>query len=219
VSEASERYPKRAAHAARTRAAILAAGARLFAERGYGGTTMKAIAAEAGVSVESVYLAGSKASLLAAAMTLAFAGEEGDGPLAENAAYAGVFAEPDLEVALDRYAELVSASIARADPLWRTARAAADTEPEIRRLLDEILARRRADLAMAGPWLLSHGAIPPARAEEAVASLAVLVSQEVYEHLVEQFGWSLARYSAWLRTSIGRLVLGRAGYPAERGRP
>ena len=210
-----ERYPKRAAHAARTRAAIVAASARLFAERGYGGTTMKAIAAEAGVSVESVYLAGSKASLLAAAMTVAFAGEEGTAPLAESPGYAAVFADPDVERALDRYVDLVSASIARSDRLWRAARAAADTEPDIRRLLDEALARRRSDLAMAGPWLVSRGVVAPDGAEEAVASLSVLVSHEVYEHLVGQFGWSLDRYSSWLRSAIRRLILGRARPVAE----
>lgn len=217
MNEASERYPRRAAHAARTRAAIIAAAARLFAERGYGGTTMKAIAAEAGVSAESVYLAGSKASLLAAAMTVAFAGEEGDAPLIENPDYAAVFANPDVVGALDRYVELISASITRSDPLWQTARVAADTEPEIRRLFDDILVRRRSDLAMAGPWLVSRGVIPPDEAEEAAASLSVLVSHEVYEHLVGEFGWSVARYSSWLRTAIRRLILDRPERPAEGG--
>ena len=219
MTDASERYPKRSARAARTRTAIIDAATRLFAQWGYGRTTMKAIAAEAGVSVESVYLAGSKASLLAAAMSVAFAGEEDGGPLAENPDYAAVFAEPDVERALDRYTELVSASIARSDPLWQTARAAADTEPEIRRLFDESLARRRSDLAMAGPWLVSRGAIAPDEAEETVASFSVLVSHEVYEHLVGQFGWSLPRYSAWLRNAIARLVLDRPGHPGEGERP
>jgi len=207
VADAGDRYPRRSAHAARTRAAIIAAAGRCFAERGYGPTTMKAIAAEAGVSVESVYLAGSKASLLATAMTVAFAGEEDDGPLVERAGYAAVFADPDVHLALDRYVELVSASIARSDALWRTARAAADSEPEIRRLVDEALARRRSDLAMAGPWLVSRGVLPAVEMEEAVASLSVLVSHEVYEHLVGQFGWPLDRYSSWLRAAIDRLIL------------
>lgn len=179
---------------------------------------MKAIAAEAGLSVESVYLAGSKASLLAAAMSVAFAGQEGDAPLVENPAYAAVFANPDVALALDRYVELVSASIVRSDPLWQAARAAADTEPEIRRLVDEALTHRRSDLAMAGPWLVSRAVITPAEAENAVASLSVLVSHEVYEHLVGQFGWSLARYSTWLRSAIERLILNRSERPAEEER-
>ncbi len=97
MSETAERYPKRSAHAIRTRAAILAAAAELFGEKGYAGTTMKAIAAQAGVSVESVYLAGSKSSLLAQAMTMAFTGEESNQPLTEIPAYAAVFAVEDAD--------------------------------------------------------------------------------------------------------------------------
>ncbi|WP_374193828.1 TetR family transcriptional regulator [Glaciihabitans sp. dw_435] len=52
LSDAAYRYPKRSAHAIRTRVAILTAAAELFGENGYAGTTMKAIAAQAGVSVE-----------------------------------------------------------------------------------------------------------------------------------------------------------------------
>ncbi|GAB3913436.1 TetR family transcriptional regulator [Microlunatus endophyticus] len=218
------RYPKRSAHAARTREAIIAAAAELFSAQGYTGTTMKAIAITAGVSVESVYLAGSKSSLLATAMTVAFTGREGDRPLAEDPAYAAVFALPDPNLALNRYVELVSASIARSVGLWRTARAAADVEPEIRRLFDEVLARRRSDLELAGPWLVAHRLITPAEADDVVASLSVLVSHEVYEHLVVQFGWPVTKYSAWLRSAIDRLILNSADRPAEsspteQGRP
>ncbi len=219
MSEIADRYPKRSAHAARTRAAILAAATELFGVNGYAGTTMKAIAVQAGVSVESVYLVGSKSSLLAAAMTVAFTGQEGDQPLTANPAYAAVFALEDADAALDRYVDLVSASIARSDGLWRTARAAADVEIEIQRVLSEALERRRKDIAMAGPWLVSRGLILPGEVESAVATFSVLVSHEVYEHLVEVFGYSVAGYAGWLRTAIDRLVLDRHLSPTEGKRP
>jgi len=219
VSDAATRYPKRAARAVRTRAAIIAAATELFSQHGYASTTMKMIAGRAGVSVESVYAAGSKAALLAAAMTVAFAGEEGDRPLAESPAYAAVFAQPNVALALGHYVELLSASIARSDALWRTARAAADAEPEIRQLFDEALARRRSDLAMAGPWLVARGVITKTEVDEAVATLSVLVSHEVYEHLVGEFGWSLEQYSNWLRAAIDRLILERSESHAEWRRP
>ncbi|GIT81165.1 TetR family transcriptional regulator [Leifsonia sp. LS1] len=209
MSEASSRYPKRSAHAAKTRAAIISAATESFAEAGYSATTMKAIAARAGVSVESVYLTGSKSALLATAMTVAFAGAEGERPLSEEPEYAAVFAVEDVGEALEKYVELVGASIARSDALWRTARAAADVEPDIRRLLDDALARRRSDLAMAGPWLVSRGAIAPADVDDVNATMSVLVSHEVYEHLVDEFGWSLDRYAAWLKDAIRTLILER----------
>lgn len=54
-----------------TRAAILAAARRRFAERGYDGATLRDIAAEAGVDVALVsYLFGNKEGVFAAAMSL-----------------------------------------------------------------------------------------------------------------------------------------------------
>src|SRR5689334_10829413 len=70
------RSPRRQAQAEATRAAIGRAAGRLFAERGYAGTTMQAIADEAGVAVESVYKAGSKAQLLRRAHEEAVAGDD-----------------------------------------------------------------------------------------------------------------------------------------------
>ncbi|PJJ63432.1 TetR/AcrR family transcriptional regulator [Compostimonas suwonensis] len=216
MSDGAVRYPKRSAQAARTRATIIAAAGELFGELGYAGTTMKAIARRARVSVESVYLAGSKSALLATAMTVAFTGTESDRPLAEEPGYAAVFANEDVGEALDSYVDVVSVSIARSDPLWRTARAAADAEPEIRRLMDEALARRRSDLAMTGPWLVSRGVITPDLIESANATLSALVSHEVYEHLVDEFGWTLEQYVEWLRTVIRRVILDQPGDVVER---
>lgn len=202
-------YPRRAQRAAQTRARILAAAGELFAY-GYARTTMKAIAERAGVSVESVYLAGSKSSLLAAAMTLAFTGSEGDGPLADDEAYAAVFALPVGE-ALDAYVELVSVAIDRSDPLWRTARVAADAEPEIAALLDTARARRTADIAATGGWLVARGVADAETVDDAVATLSLLVAHETYEHFVDTFGWSRAQYAAWLRDALSRLVVHRIG--------
>jgi AcrR family transcriptional regulator len=61
--------------ARQTRARIAASAARLFAERGYLGTPMDAIAAEAGVAVQTVYFAfRTKPELLIAAYDQAVLG-------------------------------------------------------------------------------------------------------------------------------------------------
>ena len=75
--------PRRLERANATRAAIIDAAARLFAERGYGATTMAAIAAEARVSAKSVYALGDKAQLLILALDRAIAGDD-DTPLLER---------------------------------------------------------------------------------------------------------------------------------------
>ena len=66
---------RRREQAAQTRRDIEAAADKLFRERGYIGTSMPAIAAEAGVVVETIYRAfGSKAGLFKAVIESALAG-------------------------------------------------------------------------------------------------------------------------------------------------
>ncbi|MGA9343746.1 MAG: helix-turn-helix domain-containing protein, partial [Nocardioidaceae bacterium] len=63
----SYRSPRREAQAARTREAIVEVTRRLLAAGGLSDVTMDAIAAEAGVSVQTVYATyGSKAAILSA---------------------------------------------------------------------------------------------------------------------------------------------------------
>ena len=66
---------RRREQAAQTRQDIEAAAAKLFRERGYAGTSMPAIASEAGIVVETIYRAfGSKAGLFKAVLESALAG-------------------------------------------------------------------------------------------------------------------------------------------------
>src|SRR4030095_4240883 len=66
---------RRREQAAQTRRDIEAAASKLFRERGYAGTSMPAIAMDAGVVVETIYRAfGSKAGLFKAVIELALAG-------------------------------------------------------------------------------------------------------------------------------------------------
>ncbi|HJY44142.1 MAG TPA: helix-turn-helix domain-containing protein, partial [Propionibacteriaceae bacterium] len=66
---------RRREQAAQTRRDIEAAADKLFRERGYVGTSMPAIATEAGIVVETIYRAfGSKAGLFKAVIESALAG-------------------------------------------------------------------------------------------------------------------------------------------------
>src|ERR1700733_3375526 len=70
------RSPHREQQARCTRARIITAAARLFLDRGYAGTTMRAVAADAGVALPTVELAvGTKARLLKAVIDTAIAGD------------------------------------------------------------------------------------------------------------------------------------------------
>src|SRR5438045_9693233 len=70
------RSAQRAAQAQRTRERIIAAATEQFTTTGYPATTIRSIAASAGVSVASIELSfGTKAALLKAAIDVAIAGD------------------------------------------------------------------------------------------------------------------------------------------------
>src|SRR5690242_5988413 len=77
---------RRARRAAETRLRIVEAGGRLFAERGYAGTTVEAVAAEADVAVETVYARfKNKRNLLAAYLDITIVGDADEVPLLARA--------------------------------------------------------------------------------------------------------------------------------------
>ena len=87
---------RRREQAATTRRDILDAAERLFARDGYRSTTMAALAAEAGVSARTVYVAfATKSGVLRALWNARLRGEDDDVPVAERAWYREVLDEPD----------------------------------------------------------------------------------------------------------------------------
>src|SRR3954454_9309110 len=88
--------PRREQQAAATRRAILESAQQLFERQGYAATTMDAIAADAAVSLKTVYLAfETKARLLRAVWDLALKGDESDAPIAARSWYMAVLEEKD----------------------------------------------------------------------------------------------------------------------------
>ncbi|MEV6621120.1 helix-turn-helix domain-containing protein, partial [Amycolatopsis sp. NPDC051114] len=111
---ARRRYesPVREARARRTREHVVTTAGRLFAERGYAGTSVRQIAAAAGVSLETVTQAGRKADLLLAAFQDVFAGD----PDAVNLdALVGPAGPADLPAVVGLLAE----GLRRSLPIWR----------------------------------------------------------------------------------------------------
>ncbi len=104
------RSPARERAAADTRRRIRAAASERFVRDGFAGTSMKAIAADAGVSERTVFLAfPSKAALLSECIRVAVRGGDGDVPLLEREDSGAIFgAPPDqmLRAVADRSAAL-----------------------------------------------------------------------------------------------------------------
>jgi len=200
--------PLRSAQAAETRARILSAAATRFAEAGYAGTSLAEIAAEAGVSVETVKLNGPKRSLLIAAFDQAFTGAEGEGPVHERPLGQRLMEAPDDESLLAGYVDFVSSANARASVLWLTFQTAAMSDPLIRESLDAVQERRRSDFARSIALFRERGMLSSARPdEELAAALSFLVSPSSYLELVVGSGWGHEQYTAWLTDTIRRVIL------------
>src|SRR5581483_5671339 len=131
--------------AADTRARVEHAAARLFTRDGYSATTMQAIATEAGVHVQTIYLAyGTKPALLAACATRLVAGEEDpDTPPADRRWAREVAAKRDPHAKLVRYVKQIADVGPRITPLIDVLRATAPGEPEVAAFLAQMEQGRR----------------------------------------------------------------------------
>ena len=203
--------PRRAAEAARTRELILDAVGTLCARDGYAATTLKAIAAEAGVSVQSVTAAGTKAVLLIAAFERVFSGTEGRESLADRPAVASIMAEPDTEIALERYLDYVAEANARTSGIVRAMEEAAHVDAGAAAARADLERRRSSDMLLAAGWFADRGVIPKVDVARVADELGYIVGGEAYAYFVVAHGWDGAAYRAWLGRSIRPFVNGAAG--------
>src|SRR5438270_8748819 len=112
--------PRRQQQAAATRRTILEAAERLFLQNGYPATTMEAIAAEAGVSLKTVYLPFStKSGLLRALWDLQLKGDDGEAPVAQHKWYLEVMNERDPARKLQLNARNAAAAKSRIGGMFR----------------------------------------------------------------------------------------------------
>ena len=195
--------------ARRTHRRVLEAATAVFLDRGYAGTTIRAVAAEAGVSVPTVeMLFGTKSRLLKAAIDVAVAGD--DEPVA-------VLDRPWAQAAedarsLDEFLSLVAAALTaaqrRSAGLVLAVFEGSSRDAELAALRDQMAAQREATAA----WIV-RGLTRIARlrrgcgADEAVDVVWLLMDPAVFVRLTRQRRWSMARYRRWIADALAGLLL------------
>ena len=111
---------------------MLEAARRLFLQHGYATTTVGVVAAEAGVSVETVYKAfANKAGLVKAVFDVAVAGDDEPIPLLQREFVRANMAEPDPRKKLLAYGEHMTKVAPATCPIQLVVRAAAATDPGV----------------------------------------------------------------------------------------
>jgi AcrR family transcriptional regulator len=188
----------RQAQARRNRQVILDAAQRHFLEGGYAATTIAAIAAEAGVSVETIYKAfGGKPGLVRAIYDRGLAGQQ---PVpAYQRADEMRERETDPRAIMRNWGTIASEVSAVVSPIARLVRAAAASDPDMAALLHanndvrEQRARHHARFLKRRGYLREGVSVA-----QATDIIWTCTSDELYDLLVTQRGWSAPQYGRFL---------------------
>ena len=193
---------RRTLQAAQTREEVLRAGTKLFAEKGWAGTTLAAIAEEAGVSVETIYKGfGSKKALLREAMDMAVVGDAEPVAYIERSEFASL-GEGTLAERARRGAAIVATINERSAGVWQAIVEAASSDEEVAGWRLELEANRRLDTHRSIERVLGRDVD-----ENLVTLLWLLYSPETYRKLVVDSGMSRAEYESLL-VDAGNRVMG-----------
>jgi AcrR family transcriptional regulator len=188
----------RQAQARRNRQAILDAAQRQFLEGGYAATTIAAVAAEAGVSVETVYKAfGGKPGLVRAIYDRGLVGPE---PVpAYRRADEMRERETDPRAIMRNWGTIASEVSSVVSPIERLVRAAAASDHDMAALLQahndlrERRARHHARFLKQRGYLREGVSVA-----QATDILWTCTSDELFDLLVTQRGWSPPRFARFL---------------------
>src|SRR4051794_24607340 len=201
--------PRRQLQAAATRRAILEAAERLFVREGYPGTTMEAIAMEAGVSLKTAYLPFStKSGLLRALWDLRLKGDTADEPVAERDWFRAVMEEADPVRKLELNARNSRAGKTRIGAMFKVIRGAAEVDADCGVLWQLIQRDYHANQRTIVDSIHRGGGLRPGLGvARATDILWTLNHPDVWMLLVGERGWSPQAYETWLaQTSCAQLL-------------
>jgi AcrR family transcriptional regulator len=198
----------RTEQAQRTRSRVIDAATRLFVQQGYATTTMRAIAAEAGVSVPTVELLfGTKAQLLHVVIDVAIAGDDEPVPVLSRAWVAEAQSVRDLADFLFVVAQVVSEAQARSAGVILVAYEAAAADPDIQLLILDRESQRERTAAWIVDSVRERADLRPGLDRAgAIDTVWMLMDPVIFSRLRRYRGWSADRYASWFADSATRLL-------------
>src|SRR4051794_6727303 len=198
-SSASRPYEsvKRTEAAARTRQAIREAALELFLRDGYARTSMKAIAARAGVSEKTMYLAyDTKPALLGHVIEVAVREDEDPAPLSQRQQWRDILAGPADE-AFARFAALNASLMSRTAAIINVGETAAAADLGLAAIRDRAHQAGHHEVRLLVSALSRAGALSDGVDEDEAADViwAISTDETLYLRLTQERGWSDARYA------------------------
>jgi AcrR family transcriptional regulator len=192
---------RRNLQAAQTRDEVIRAATSRFAATGWAGTTLAAIAEEAGVSVETIYNGfGSKKGLLRAAMDAAVVGDTEPIPFVERPEFLDL-GKGTVNERIARGAAVITNTHARSAGVWQAIIEASSADGEVDAWRLELEQGRRIDTGKSLALVLDRPVD-----ERLVSMIWILYSPETYLKLVHDSGMSTEEYEEFLVDASKRLA-------------
>ena len=179
-----------------TRRRILEVARELFFRDGYTATTLKGVAVEAGVAVQTVYAVfGSKSAILGELRAMVVNLPEADRAMRDAAT------EPTVERRLAGFAHSIRKRWELAGDIVRVNEDAARADPSIRAGVAAAQARRHGGIA-SFVQALADDLAAEIDVERAAAIVNALTLYDVYAELVGVHGWRPDAYQRWLAEQL-----------------
>lgn len=190
----------RTAQAQQTRRTIVDAAARLFVGTGFGATTVDAVAEAAGVSRKTVFTAvGGKVELLKVALDWAVAGDDKPLAVADRADVQKLLTLGDADALVRGWVHILVGIDRRVAGLFRALETAAGGDEEARSLYRQSRRQRLIGAGIVADRVAELGALADGITVEEARDLMWLASDPMlFDRIVIDRGWRIARFERWL---------------------
>jgi AcrR family transcriptional regulator len=189
--------------AAATRHQIVTAAYELFSEHGYVKTSVGAIAARAGVAIQTIYnTVGNKVAVLSAVLDTAASGPNAPVPvpvfMAERTK-----AATNVDELVGMLADWFAQANPRTAPIVSIIRQAAAVDEEAAQLERRRAAQRLSNYHLAAAAVRERGGLSSgASDDDAAATIWAIGHPNAYQQLVVESGWSGRAYRDWVYRAL-----------------
>ncbi len=203
------RSPRRETQARQTRARIITAATGRFLAHGYSGTTMRAVAADAGVALPTVELAfGTKARLLKAVIDVATAGDDEDVAMLDRPWAAQARSAVDPADFIAAFACQLTASAGRGAGLVAATLEGARSDQEIAALAAQLMSQRQVMAAWLVDGILLRTALHDGTSRDAaVDTVWMLMDPVIFCRLTGDRHWTHDQFQNWFTGTVSQLLL------------
>jgi AcrR family transcriptional regulator len=199
---------RRLAQVRATRLKVIETAKGLFIEHGYPATTLEVVADAADVALPTLYrMFGSKRALLKEVLDTSFGGDDepiafGDRPEQQQA-----LTEPDPLALVRSFARICRLFMERSSEMFHILSTAAQVDPEIAELENEIRRQRHTGQARIVAAIAARNALDPELSLSDAEDMAyATLSPEVHRILTTERHWTADQYEGWLARALSSLL-------------